>query len=56
MTLDEFVEELKGDINRFQMHWRDQAAKHPKNWPMEFDADNEGGWWEQFQAFVDQGR
>ena len=55
-TLEQFVLELRDDMDRFQNHWRDQHKKHPEQWPMEFPDEDAGSWWEQFVAFIDQGR
>lgn len=49
MTLQEFLDESREDIDRFNTHWRENALKEPDKWPLEMDA---GDWFEQFIAFV----
>lgn len=51
MKLNEFVEEQKQRLEKFKEYWIEMANKDPKNFPMNFDADNSGIWFEQFQIF-----
>jgi hypothetical protein len=48
MTLDEYVAELKADVERFEKEWRESAAAEPKQYPM---AMPPGEWFEQYMAF-----
>jgi hypothetical protein len=53
MTLDRFLSELRADVERFERNWRDENKADPEAFPLEFPADNAGGWWEQFMAYRD---
>lgn len=48
MTLDEYVAELKADVERFEKEWRESAAAEPNQYPM---AMPPGEWFEQYMAF-----
>ena len=49
--LIEFVEEQKKELDRFEKWWFEQNEKDPDNFPLTFDDDNEGMWFEQFTLF-----
>jgi hypothetical protein len=51
-TLDQFVAEMKQDLERFAISWRKQNAKKPEHWPMEM---NVGDWYDQFLMFEQSG-
>jgi hypothetical protein len=50
MTLDEFVAEMQGQMEKFKQYWLESAAKkrHGIPWPMEMDP---GEWHEQWVAY-----
>lgn len=52
MTLEEFIAEMKKDIDKFEVNWRKQNVAKPEHWPMEM---NEGDWYEQFLMFEASG-
>lgn len=43
-TLDEFVAEMKREMDEFQANWKAQHAKDPEKWPMKMAA---GDWYDQ---------
>lgn len=49
MSLEEFIEELRGDVNRFYREWQQgQRGENAEHYPNEMDA---GEWGEQWLAF-----
>ena len=48
MTLDEYVEKAKKELDDFKKEYLKEYAKDPKNWPLEMD---EGEWDEQENAY-----
>ena len=52
MTLQECVDELRGDVDSFEKWWKEQHAKNPDRFPLEFPEDNAGQWTEQFIWFM----
>ncbi len=52
MSLDDFLAELRGEVDAFEKWWREQHAKTPEHYPLEFNKDNEGMWTEQFVYFI----
>lgn len=50
-TLEDFVKEVREEIGSFYDYWREQNKVNPKEWPLEMEDGNEGGWWEQFIAY-----
>lgn len=50
-TLQQFAAELREEIGSFYDYWLEQHKAHPKEWPLEMEDGNEGGWWEQFIAY-----
>lgn len=49
MVLEEFVKQLKDQIDKFEAHWKRQQEKTPP-YPKELDLVD---WEEQFIAFVE---
>lgn len=47
-TLEEFLAEMRGDIDKFETYWKKEAAAEPSGWPMTMSS---GDWFEQFIAF-----
>ena len=45
-TLDDFLQEARDEIVRFEKEWREQHEKNPVAYPMEMLDGNEGLWWE----------
>lgn len=45
-TLDEFLEEAKAEIVRFEKMWREENSKDPMAFPMKMPDGDEGLWWE----------
>lgn len=45
-TLDDFLQEAKEEIARFEEMWRTEHEKNPEAYPMEMPDGNEGLWWE----------
>ena len=51
-TLDDFMLELRRDVDSFEKDWRANHKKKPKEYPLSFEAENTGMWWEQFMAHL----
>lgn len=49
MNLDEYIENLRGDIAAFETFWKDSMAVDPENFPNDFDHPD---WDEQFASFI----
>lgn len=54
-TLDEFVAELRRDVDAFEKWWREQNSKNPEHFEMSFPEENSGIWFEQFLYFMTEG-
>lgn len=52
-SLEQFMDEMKKDITAFERYWRENNAKNPEMYPMEFIAGDEGSWCEQFVIFCE---
>ena len=53
MTLSEFLDEMHKGINEFNIYWRLKNSKQPDDYPIQFDKDNAGLWWEMFTDFME---
>ena len=42
-TLDEFLEETKKEIDKFEKMWRKENKKDPEKYPISMSDGNEGG-------------
>lgn len=51
-TLEDFVAEMKADVDRFATNWRKNHAATPEEWPMQMDG---GDWYDQFLMFESSG-
>ena len=51
MTLTKFITELRRDVDEFEKDWILNNKASPEAFPLSFDKDNEGAWWEQFMVF-----
>lgn len=51
MTLEQYIEETKQRLAKFEEHWRLENSKDPENWPNEMSS---GDWDEQFNIFEDE--
>lgn len=47
-TLNEFLKEVREEVDRFERWWRQQHENDPENFPLEMPDGDEGIWWEQF--------
>lgn len=54
--LDQFVAEVKSDIEAFAAEYRAGHAENPEHYPLELDDDNAGVWFEQFIDFMTRDR
>lgn len=45
-TLDEFLQEAREEIVRFEKMWHQEHEKNPEAYPMKMADGNEGLWWE----------
>lgn len=54
MTLDEFLQEQRERLSKFEAYWRKNNARDPDAFPMAMDEDNSGLWFEQFDFFDDE--
>lgn len=52
MSLDEFLVEIKKDVDSFEKTWRDGNKENPEFYPLELDEENDGLWHEQFIAHL----
>lgn len=50
-TLDQFVDELRRDVEAFRADWLKNHAEAPDMYPLELPTDNEGLWLEMFIDF-----
>jgi hypothetical protein len=53
MKLEDFVDEMKNDIEEFEEWWIEENKKNPEHFPMEFKKNNEGLWLEMFLSWQD---
>lgn len=51
-TLEQFVAELRSDVDKFEADWKKNSKKSPDDYPMSFPDDNDGIWMEQFTTFL----
>ena len=54
ISLDQFLAELRADVDRFESTWRQEHEKDPEAFPLIFPEENAGGWWEQFMFYRDE--
>jgi len=54
MSLDTFLRESREELEAFEAWWRQENAKSPERFPMEFPKDNAGLWWEMLHTFVEE--
>lgn len=53
-TLEMFIEEQKKNLEAFRLYWIAENKKNPEYFPMSFESDNNGLWFEMFEAFVSE--
>lgn len=51
-TLEEFMAELRTDVDRFEKWWREMNTKEPDYFPLVLPDGNEGVWFESFTNFA----
>jgi len=56
MTLQEFIKDQKDALRVFEEHWLSKNKDFPLDYPLEFDADNSGLWFEMYLTFYDDER
>lgn len=56
MTLDEFFEEVKDDLAKFQAAYLLKHNENPEHYPLELPKDNDGVWFESFIFFLQEGK
>lgn len=54
-SLDQFVEEVRADIEGFAAEYRAQHAANPEHYPLELGDNNAGLWIEFFVDFMTRG-
>ena len=54
MDLNEFLDEMRMELNQFELFWKEENKKDPETFPMKFDKNNVGIWFEQFMIFSDR--
>lgn len=54
-TLDEFVEEIKTNIDLFAEEYKKKAETEGEYYPLEFGDDNDGLWREFFFGYLNGG-
>lgn len=52
MNLDQFMKELRADVDSFESEWRKGHKRDPQMYPMQMDDDNSGAWFEQFMSHL----
>lgn len=52
VTLDDFLTEHRGELDRFESFWRRSHEKDPESFPMESGEHNAGMWLEQLLMFI----
>lgn len=55
-TLDEFIAEVKVDIEAFAAEYRAQNAANPEQYPLKLGDNNDGLWLEFFSDFMTRER
>ncbi|WP_316157793.1 hypothetical protein [Cupriavidus sp. BIC8F] len=51
-SLDAFIAELRGDVERFEQAYRTRMAEKPDQYPVTLPDGQEGLWFEFFMDFV----
>ena len=54
-TLDEFVDEIKKDADKFHELWLKHHKSYPEQYPIAMEEDNKGIWYEHFIIFCENG-
>lgn len=54
-SLDQFVDEIRADIEKFAADYRRQHAVNPDHFPLVMPEDNAGVWLEFFVDFMTSG-
>ncbi|WP_206426998.1 hypothetical protein [Burkholderia gladioli] len=54
-TLQEFMVELRSDVDRFEQAYREKAASNPDHYPLSLPDGQEGLWFEFFTDHVTGG-
>lgn len=52
LTLDQFIEETKADLEGFSAEYKMQNAENPDHYPLELDASNAGLWLEFLVGYM----
>lgn len=55
-SLEQFVAEVKADIEGFAADYRAQHAAAPEQYPLELNSDNTGLWLEFFVDYMTSGK
>lgn len=54
MNLEKFVDMMKENLDEFKIYWINENKKNPEIFPLNFDEDNEGIWFEMFEMFMSE--
>lgn len=54
MNLENFIEMMQKNLEAFKLYWITENAKNPVNFPLNFDKDNDGVWFEMFEIFMSE--
>lgn len=54
-SLDDFVHEVKSEIEKFEAAYREKAASNPEHYPLTLPDDNAGLWLEFFVNYMEGG-
>lgn len=54
-SLDDFIADLRSDVDKFEADYKRQAALTPEKYPLTFGEGNEGMWYEMFFSFIETG-
>lgn len=50
MTLDQFMAHMRSELKRFEDEWKEENAKRPEDYPMEFSSQFD--WRDQLYCFL----
>ncbi len=54
MNLEKFIEMMQKNLEEFKLYWITENAKNPEIFPLSFDIDNDGIWFEMFEIFMSE--
>lgn len=55
-SIDDFMAELRADVDKFETDYRKKAEENPEHYPLEMKDGNEGMWFECFLTYAQTGQ